>query len=803
MTKVRIKVGYGGRLETDSVDLPGGEPRPWDAEDSLAVVGKPVPRIDGALKVSGQARYTHDIALPDMLHAAVLRSPHPCAIVRSIDLEPARRMPGVEAVHSLVEVGDRVLFAGQDIAAVAASRPQLARAALEAIVVDYEPQRFVISTRSAMRDGAPQVHQKAIEERRTGADEPGAEKAEGQLSGNVRPGRSQKRGNAKRALKRAAQRFEASYETQCHTHSALETHGLVVRWEARDAVTIWASTQSIFAVRDEFAAIFELEPSKVKVITDFLGGGFGAKFSANAVGTALAKIAGELARETKRPVKLMLARGEEHLCTGNRPDSHQVVRLGADARGELTAIHIQAHGSAGIGTGAGVGRCASAVYTGVPDVLVESADVFTHAGPATAFRAPGHPQGAFAIESALDEFARVLGRDPIELRLAYDGHPVRRWQLELGRERFRWQARRQASADQRARNTRLRRGVGCAVSVWGDFAGTDARVTVVVGKDGRVEVRNGLQDIGGGIGTIMAQVAAEVLARPVAEVRVQIGNSELGPGVGSGGSKTTGSITPAVRAAAEQVKAELAALAVEALEAGRPDKLRWSEAGVGFGRQTLSWTELCARIRGEAVMATAGRPRTYGKHPKGFPGFPAPQIAGVQFAEVEVDTWTGVVRCTEVLAVHDCGRVMNEMTTRSQVNGGIILGTGYALMEERIMDPSLGVMLNANLESYKPCGALDVPKIDVLFTEVISGNNNTGAYGIGEPATIPTAAAIANAVGDALGVHVRSLPITPAKVLAALEAQAAASPSPASPATGPAAGPGTGSPASGSQGATR
>lgn len=769
--KVKLRLGYGNKLDVVSVELPGDEPRPWDANDQLREVGRATPRIDGPLKVSGEARYTYDISLPNMLHGAILRSPFACAVIEKIDVGPALKMPGVEAAIAVAKAGDKVIFAGQDVAAVAAARPDQARAALSAIVVEYKPQPFVVDTRAAMKDGAPLVHEEAVEERRTGADEPGAEKAKGELAGNIRPGRSQKQGDAKKALGKATVTFEATYDTPCHTHSSLETHGVVVRWNGKKKATVWASTQSIFGVRDEFAAMFELEPSDVEVITDFMGGGFGAKFGANASGSAISKIAGELAREADKPVKLMLDRQEEHLCTGNRPDSIQIVKLGANAKGQITGIHVRAHGSAGVGTGAGVGRNGSGIYTKVPDILVESADVFTHAGPAVAFRAPGHPQGAFAMESAIDELARKLGVDPIDLRIAHDGHPIRRWQLELGRERFAWKKRREAAAELRARGTRVRRGVGCAVSIWGDFGGTEARVTVEIAKSGKVTVKNGLQDIGGGIGTIMAQVAAEVLGRPVDQVAVQIGNSTLGPGVGSGGSKTTASIAPAVRNAAEQAKAELAKVAAKQLEANSAASLRWSTDGVSLGRQTISWTDLCKKIEGEAIVAVATRARTLAAHPRSFPGFTTPEIAGVQFAEVEIDTWTGEVRCTEVLAIHDCGRIMNEMTVRSQINGGIILGVGYALMEQRIMDNNLGVMLNANFEQYKPCGAKDVPRIGVVLTEVHSGNNSTGAYGIGEPATIPTAAAIANAVGDALGVHVRSLPITPAKILDALERQ--------------------------------
>ncbi|MCA9691155.1 MAG: xanthine dehydrogenase family protein molybdopterin-binding subunit, partial [Myxococcales bacterium] len=263
----------------------------------------------------------------------------------------------------------------------------------------------------------------------------------------------------------------------------------------------------------------------------------------------------------------------------------------------------------------------------------------------------------------------------------------------------------------------------------------------------------------------------EVLGRPVDGVKLFIGRSDFGSSTGSGGSKTTATVTPAVRAAAEALKDKLTALAAQAL--GRPaTEITWEgdTAHAKKHKRSIAWAELCKKIEGEALTATGTRPKTYGHHPMRFLGGDVYQIAGVQFAEVEVDTWTGVCRATRVLAVHDCGRVMNELTLRSQINGGIILGTGYALMEQRVMDPRRGVMLNANLDAYKCLGARDVPAIDILLTEVHTGANNTGAIGIGEPATIPTAAAIAGAVYDALGVAVRDLPITPDRVLTALGA---------------------------------
>ena len=341
----------------------------------------------------------------------------------------------------------------------------------------------------------------------------------------------------------------------------------------------------------------------------------------------------------------------------------------------------------------------------------------------------------------------------------------------LGRKQFEWDRLRKRAADERKRGTRVRHGVGVAASIWGDFGRGKAVVaTLSVGRDGSIELRNGLQDIGGGITTVVAQVVAEVLARPVAEVRVKIGTSELGPSVGSGGSNTTSSVTPAVRAAAEAVKAQLLELAGKQLGARKPEDVLWDSKGLRAGSKTIGFTDLCKHIPGEALVATGSRPDTYGAYPSRFMGGNSVAIAGVQFAEIELDTWTGIVRATHVLALHDCGRVMNPLTCRSQISGGIILGTGYALSEQRVMDRTRGVMLNPNLDSYKIAGAKDVPAIDIVFTEVSTGANNTGAVGIGEPATIPTAAAIACAVYSAIGTPVRSLPLTPDRVLAALGA---------------------------------
>jgi xanthine dehydrogenase YagR molybdenum-binding subunit len=767
----KLKLGFRGKLTTRTVEVPDGESRPWDAESRLSVVGAKVPRIQAHLQVSGKAKYTFDVNLPGMLHGAVLRSPHACAIVKSIDLAGAEKQPGVKAAYAVAKPGDRMIFAGQDVAAVAAETPEQAREALHHIEVDYDEKPFVVDAMAALENDAPVVHQKDVKERRTEGDDPDAGGGK-KGRGNRRPTPTKKRGDVARGFRGASHTHEATYTTQVQIHSSMETHGIVVRWDSDKTMTVWSSTQGIFGARDEIASIFDLKQGDVHVITEFMGGGFGSKFGASPRGTRLAQMAGELARKAKAPVKLMLTRQEDQECTGNRPDSHQKVKLAADRRGRLRAIHVVSHGTAGIGTGAGIGNNAFMVYSRCPNALVESTDVFTHAGPGAAMRGPGHPQGAFALELAMDELAKKVGMDPVEIRLANDKHPLRLHQLELGRDRFKWKQGRERSAGLRDKKTRIRTGYGVAASIWPELGrGKAAVVTVSVQRDGTIEVKHGVQDIGGGIPTLIAQVAAEVFARPIETVTVRFGTSELGSSVASGGSLTTPSVTPAVRNAAEQAKKELSELAGKLLGAGKGKTVTWDKNGsASLGGKTMTFDQVCKKMEGESITATGTRPNTYGYYPMQFTGRGSYEIGGMQFAEVEVDTWTGIVRCKKILALHDCGRLMNELTATTQVQGGIAMGLGYALTEERIMDPESGRMLNANLENYKIPGISDQPEVDLVFTEVHTGNNNTGAIGIGEPSTIPTAAAIANAVFDAIGVPIRSLPITPDKVLMALDA---------------------------------
>lgn len=379
---VTVRLGFTGDTSDVKLVIPDEEPTPWQWGDKFSVVGRATPRVDGPLKATGSARYTYDIDLPAMLYGAILRSPYPHARVRAVDLSRARALPGVRAA---IERGEPIVrFAGQEVAAVAAVSPAIANDAVALIKVDYEPLPFVTSMEEAQKPSAPRVFSDRS---------------------NVAAPSVTETGNVASALAQAAATHEAIYTTAVQTHVSLETHGAVARWEG-DELTVWCSTQGIFTVRDDLAVLFNLPPDKVRVITAYLGGGFGSKFGAGPE----VVIAAQLARAAGAPVKLMLPRSAEHLATGNRPSSLQHVKLGADRDGKLVAIELVEQGSGGIGGGAGSAGPFRTLYR-CANVRTEERDIYVNAGPSSPMRAPGWPQGCFALELAMDELARKLKLD--------------------------------------------------------------------------------------------------------------------------------------------------------------------------------------------------------------------------------------------------------------------------------------------------------------------------------------------------------------------------------------------------------
>jgi len=724
--KEKIRVGFDGDFQVREIEIAAGDPAPWDPSRKFAIVGARVPRLDGKAKATGEAKYSIDVRLPGMLYGRILRCPL---------------------------AGEKVRFAGQEVAAVAAATPEQADDALAAIRVAYTARPFVVGLEAARKPGAPLVFEGKAETK-TSAGEVEAAEAGLPRNGNVLGPRSSEKGNAGEGFKKADAVVEGTYETQVQTHTALETHGLVARWDG-DELTVWASTQGLFGVRDELAETLKIPVSKIRVVTEYMGGGFGAKFGARIEGLTAAR----LAKEAGAPVKLFLDRKEEQLATGNRPSSVQTVKAGATKDGKLTALQLTVYGDGGTNGGTGTSGPIKNVYE-CANLKVDEYDVFTNAGPSTAMRAPGHPQGAFALEATMDELARAIGMDPLEFRMKNDPSAVRREEFRIGAEKIGWKGR---DARRKTADPWIVRGVGVGAAVWYNTGDTGPRASVTIHRDGSAEVEHGVQDLGTGSRTMVAIIAAEELQLPLDKVSVSIGDTRMPYGPESGGSTTTPSSAPTIRRAAWQAKKSLAEAV--AREWKVPAESVTVADGVvsapGDPKHRLSWADACKLLPGQGVSATADRAANHGDAWKRF-------TTGAQFAEVEVDTETGRVRVERIVAVHDCGVVVNALATESQIQGGVIQGVSYALFEDRVLDRQTGRMVNPNVESYKIAGALDVPEIETVLVNVWDGVNNTNSVGIGEPATVATAAAIANAVSHAVGARVRRLPITPEVVLAAV-----------------------------------
>lgn len=683
---------------------------PWPKETKY--LGKPTPRLDAVPKVTGAAKYTSDVTPPGVLYGAIFRSPVPAATIKAIDVAKARALPGIKAVVLVREPPFQVRFYGEELAGVAGTSRAVVEKALQLIALSAESSSFVVTEADAMSPEAPRVF----------ADHD-----------NVTPSPVKETGQVDAAFASAAAVVEGVFSTPALIHNMLEPHGNTIAYGA-DEIVSWSSTQGVFSVRDGLAENLGVPLNKVRVICDYMGGGFGAKVGLGVEGS----ICAQLSKAAGAPVKLMLSRREQALSVGNRASSTQKIKLGADKDGKLVAFELDAFGSPGFAAGASTAAgSASAnipapyIYT-VPNTRVKQANVSLNAGSSRAMRAPACPPASFGIESILDELAVKLGVDPVELRIKNDPFDVRRREYALAAEKFGWKEKYRAPGSSPGP---VKRGVGCAGAAWGG-GGRRTQAEIQINADGTVEVRCGTQDLGTGSRTVAAIVAAEILQVDLAHVTARVGDTRLPPSGASGGSSTTPNVAPAVFNACENALKELSKV-----------------SGIDDPRGAR-WTEACGKI-GLTPLIAAGSWQ---------PGLSSSGSGGVQFAEVEVDTETGFVRVKKVLCVQDCGLIVNTLTTRSQVNGGIIMGLGYALYEQRVMDRNAGVVLNPNFETYKIPGAADIPEIEVILLDM----PERGVIGVGEPVTIPTASAIANAVANALGVRVSSLPITPDKVLAAL-----------------------------------
>jgi xanthine dehydrogenase YagR molybdenum-binding subunit len=742
------------------------EPPPLPPNAELKYIGKPTERYDGPAKAMGKGKYTADVNLPGMLYARMVDASVPHGRIVSIDTSAAEKVPGVRAVHviehvyGVAELRDpkletpsrypMVRYAGQPIAGVAAISQQIANDAAALVKVQYDTMPFVVDRSDARSDDAPMVFPGPADAAGS-AGGGGGPKGVPQ-KGNVHGPQQKKIGDTDKGFSEADVIVEGEYFTQVQTHSALETHGFVVDWKP-DEVTVYASTQGTSSVRNEFADVFKLPKSKVRVITEYMGGGFGAKFGAGNEGV----VAANLSRKANAPVKLMLDRRQEHIVC-NRPDSHQKLKIGAKQDGTLTAIALTSYGTAGVGTGAGTAGPATNMYK-CPNLLTEEYDVFINAGPGAAFRAPGHPQGCFAFEQTIDDLAAKLNMDPLTLREKIDENPARKVERQLILERTNWRNRKPSGSD----TGPVKRGMGVAQSVWYRFVNMNSSCEVRISRDGSVELMSAVQDLGTGTKTMLAVIVAEEFGIPPASIGIRIGDTRFPIGPDSGGSVTAGSITPAARNAAYQAKQKLF-VAVAPQLGTTPDNLALQNGRVVFkndASRSFSLKQVTAKLPTDQISAQATRVAEYAKERITY--------GGVDYVELAVDTETGRVHIEKVFGAHDCGRPINPLGVISQINGGILQGISYALFEQRIMDRNAGYMLNANLENYKIIGAREVPEIEVVLVENYIAQSSTDAAGIGESAGIITlAAAIGNAFYNATGVRMRRIPMTPANVLSAL-----------------------------------
>ena len=664
-----------------------------------------------------------------------------------------------------VAAGNVVRYHGQPVAAVAAVDLATAKQALAQIKVDYEPLPSVVGYDAARAPGAARVYSGFRKNAPSVGEGPGFPAF---WKGNVRGPSSAfslKARRARRLIADAQHRsdrllVEGIWRTDAQCHTCFEPHAAVARFEG-DHLVVHLSTQAASHLAVQVAKHFGLPADKVRVIAEHVGGGFGSK-----LGLTIEAIAAvSLARAAKAPVRVVFDRHEELSAAGYRPGAEIAVSLLPAASGELKALSIRATADTGVGINSGIAMLGRLIYSAEAKELVDY-DAVSNLAPGSPFRGPGGPVLCFALEQAVDEAAERLKLDPIALR--------KRWDDDANRQRlYAWAAQlpiwreRQATG---AQDGRYRRGVGVAVANWLYLWQPDAEIELAV-RSGRLVASMAVQDMGTGSRSVLATTIANAFGLDPTEVEVRLGNFALPHGPASGGSRTTPTIVPAALAAAERLKAALrkeahltsgdnapwrdilAASPDIAVTSGRPEDSTTASPGAHspFAALGLMGIGLGWMLRRFAGISTG----------RGVP-------SALHIAEVEVDTWLGHVRVTRVFAGLCVGKPQVPQLARSQAEGSIIQGIGYALYEGRQVDAATGAVLSAGLEDYRIPGIGDTPEMHIYFDESGFDHVAGGGVGIGEIGTLPVAAAVANAVYNAIGRRPRELPIRPDRLLALL-----------------------------------
>ena len=777
--------GYRKIVEAIEAGLGQGTPpdRPERPAGALRVVGRSVARTDALEKVTGRARYVTDLEVPGMAHAALLRSPYAHARLVRIDVARARQVPGVHVVLTGADLTwcdpyygpafrDRPVLAidvaryeGEPVVAVAAADPETAARALELIEIDWEELSAVTTLAEALAPGAPLVH----------TAEPLSGHFADLSSLRPRPGTNvchqfgYARGDVEQALAGAGVVVEDAFTFPRVQHYAMEPHGAVAAWDDIGGLTVWASTQNPFSVRVELAKMFGLPLGRIRILVPLVGGGFGSKTYAK-----LEPIVAALARAARRPVRLAIS-AEDAFRTVRRCDTRATVRLGFRRDGTLTAVDCHADFDVGAYADIGPRIIQKGTYTAtgpyrVPHVRLASTAVYTNTTPGGAFRGFGVPQLAWAVESLVDEAARRLDRDPVELRrqnLLAHGEEFAPGDTPID-GKFEESLSRAAEAIGWSRALAADRARGAAIMLKASIAPSVSEAIVRLHADGSVTVLASTVELGQGARTVMAQVAAEVLAVPLDRVTVLLPDTSVTPyDQTTSSSRSTTMVGRAVQEAAADVADQLCRIAAGLLGAPAAG-LRLDDGAVVHGTRRLDYGALLRAHFGMAGGELIGRGVV-------APGPSAAPLGGstpfwemaVGAAEVSLDRETGALTVEDYVSVADVGRCINPLSCETQDEGAVLQGLGHTLFEEMAYDG--GQLLNGSLLDYRVPRAADVPgRFQCRFVENADGPGPFGSKGAGEGSLVPVSPAIGNALARLTGIRFRELPLTPERVWRAL-----------------------------------
>ena len=748
------------------------------------VVGTRPIRHDGVDKVIGAAKYGADIQLSGMLHGKVLRSPYAHARIKSIDTSKAEALTGVTAVvtskdfpiidDTMIDLTEtqgnarlmaehvmaagKALYLGHAVAAVSATSPHIAEQALELIEIDYEVLKPVLTLDEAMKEDAPLLHENLTTyfkiDRFAIGDDTGAKS-------NIASHIQHKLGDLEKGFQEADVIVEREFTTQTVHQGYIEPHASTATWAGDGRLTVWTCTQGSFAIRSSCAAILDIPESEIRVIPTEIGGGFGAKIT-----TYLEPVAAVLSKKSGRPVKVVMSRKEVFEGTGPASATKLRTKIGATKDGKITAAELWMAFDAGAFPGSPVGGgtlCATGAYN-IPNLLVDGYDVVTNKQKVQAYRAPGQPQGAFAVEPLIDELAEKLGMDPLDFRLKNAVKEGDRMPNGVPHPYFGIREMEEAMKAHDHYQTPLagpNQGRGVAVGYrW--QGGQASSATITVNNNGTINLITGSVDIGGSR-TAVAMQAAEILGIAAEDVSPTVVDTDTIGWTGvTGGSRTAFDSGRAAIQAAEEIVQSMKARAAMLWEIEEDD--------VSFDKGTflcaktednISFKDLAARL-----MRTGG-PVTCSVS-TASPGS-GPIIAG-NLVDVEVDPETGKVDILRYTAFMDVGTAIHPAYVEGQIQGGTVQGIGWALNEGYIYDDK-GAMLNSSFLDYRMPTSLDVPMIDTVMIEVPNPKHPFGVRGVGEAPIIPPLPAMAIAVSNAIGVKMSHLPMTPDVILAALESK--------------------------------